>query len=40
MAGEGGHSLIDALCMPGAEDIDFEPPKLNDDWGFKPVDFS
>lgn len=31
-------SLIEALTMPGAEDIEFEIPKF-DDIGIKPVDF-
>lgn len=31
-------SVIEALSMPGGEDIDFEPPRL-DDIGIKPVDF-
>jgi prevent-host-death family protein len=32
----GSKSLADALYMPGAEDIDFDPPKM--DWVPKPVD--
>lgn len=35
----GGRSIIDALAMPGGEDIDFEIPAFADA-GFKPVDFS
>jgi prevent-host-death family protein len=31
-------SIIEALSMPGGEDIDFEFPRL-DDIGIKPVDF-
>ncbi len=32
-------SIVDAFYVPGADDIEFEIPKL-DDAGFKPVDFS
>ena len=32
-------SVVDLLAMPGAEYIDFDPPKI-DDFGVKPVDFS
>jgi prevent-host-death family protein len=34
-----GGNLLETLAMPGGEDIDFDPPKL-DDWGLKPTDFS
>lgn len=33
----GQRSLVDMLAMPGAEDIEFDPPKI-DAWGFKPAD--
>lgn len=38
LAGKGP-SIVDLLAMPGAEDIEFEPVRI-DDFGFKPVDFS
>lgn len=31
-------NIADALAMPGAEDIDFEPPRI--DIGIRPADFS
>lgn len=31
-------NIADALAMPGAEDIDFEPPRI--DIGVRPADFS
>lgn len=34
----GEKSLADLLAMPAGEDVDFDPPKL-DDIGVKPVDF-
>ena len=36
----GSHtSIVDLLAMPGIEDIEFEPPRLNDDY-FRPADLS
>jgi prevent-host-death family protein len=35
----GSKTLVDSLAMPGAEDIDFEPPRLQGPLS-KPVDFS
>jgi len=32
-------NILDLLAMPGMEDIDFDPPKLDDDF-FRPADFS
>lgn len=32
-------SLAEALAMPGGEDIDFDPPKMEGPFG-NPVDFS
>lgn len=32
-------SLVDLLAMPGAGEIEFEPPRLGDEFP-KPVDFS
>lgn len=32
-------SIVELLSMPGMEDIEFDPPKLDDDF-FRPVDFS
>jgi prevent-host-death family protein len=31
-------SIIDALAMPGAEDIEFDPPRVT--IGIRPADFS
>jgi hypothetical protein len=36
---KGDRSLIDAFYVPGADEIEFEIPQL-DDVGFKPIDFS
>lgn len=36
----GNHtSIIDLLAMPGIEDIEFEPPRLNRDF-YRPADLS
>jgi prevent-host-death family protein len=36
----GGHNgIIDLLAMPGVEDIEFEPPRLDGDF-YRPADFS
>ena len=36
----GNHtSIIDMLAMPGVEGIEFEPPRLNDDF-YRPADLS
>jgi prevent-host-death family protein len=33
-------SIAELLSMDADDDIDFDPPKLeDDDWGFKPVEF-
>lgn len=32
-------SIVELLSMPGMEDIEFDPPKLEDDF-FRPADFS
>jgi prevent-host-death family protein len=32
-------SIVELLSMPGMEDIEFDPPKLDDDF-FRPADFS
>ncbi|MGA2169544.1 MAG: type II toxin-antitoxin system Phd/YefM family antitoxin [Terracidiphilus sp.] len=34
-----GESILDMLAMPGAGDIDFEPPRLGDEL-IRPADFS
>ena len=35
-----GKSLAELLSMDADDNIDFDPPKLEDsDWGFKPVEF-
>lgn len=35
-----GKSIAELLSMGSEDDIDFDPPKLEDDeWGFKPVEF-
>ena len=34
-----GSNIIDALAMPGGEDIDFEPPQMTN-FSPKPVDLS
>lgn len=34
---QGRRSIIDALAMPGDDDIEFEPPRI--DIGLRPVDF-
>jgi prevent-host-death family protein len=34
-----GENILDMLAMPGAGDIDFEPPRLGDDF-IQPADFS
>jgi prevent-host-death family protein len=36
----GNHTnIIEMLAMPGVEDIEFEPPRLSDDF-YRPADFS
>jgi prevent-host-death family protein len=32
-------NIVELLSMPGMEDIEFDPPKLDDDF-FRPADFS
>jgi prevent-host-death family protein len=32
-------NIVELLSMPGMEDIEFDPPKLEDDF-FRPADFS
>ena len=34
----GGKSIMDLLAMPGMEDIEFEPPRLDDEL-LNPVEF-
>lgn len=36
---QGNTSIVDLLGMPGAEDIDFDPPKLKGEFA-RPADFS
>jgi len=32
-------NIVELLSMPGMEDVEFDPPKLDDDF-FRPADFS
>jgi prevent-host-death family protein len=38
IANKGGN-ILDMLAMPGVADIDFEPPRLGDEF-IRPADFS
>jgi hypothetical protein len=38
IANKGGN-ILDMLAMPGVGDIDFEPPRLGDEF-IRPADFS
>jgi prevent-host-death family protein len=33
-------SILERLYMPGVAEIEFEPPRLDGDWGIRPADFS
>lgn len=33
-------TIAELLSMPADDDIDFDPPRLGGDWGFKIPDFS
>lgn len=35
-----GPTVAEAFYSPGADEIDFEIPSLDGDFGFKPADFS
>jgi prevent-host-death family protein len=37
---QNGGSILERLYMPGAAEIEFEPPRLDGDWGIRPADFS
>jgi hypothetical protein len=39
LAGKKGQTIAEAFYSPGADEIEFEVPRI-DDFGFKPVDFS
>ena len=30
LAGHGGKTILEALALPGVEDVDFDPPRLDD----------
>lgn len=33
-----GKSIAELISMDSDDDIDFDPPKLEGDWGFKPME--
>ena len=33
-------SILERLYMPCAAEIEFDPPRLDGDWGIRPADFS